>query len=251
MDTMCDYCNYETRKFRVGFGVDLNADVVPFNSWGHSEWTGRWSDKSRHWDENSRRIAGWMDLDDGIFFMQIEDFAKNFENAYLCRILDDVLPNHGIVKGVLSTDLHEGPGSIQNPQVEIGMNLSSAVRMEVLVPRSILKKLAQGLSLVIFKAPVDKWGEPLTKWNSKAVYVSSAKLVKSERVAVIETHLERSSDERYVAVVLLDRQAVLDGLGDNASEKRRSRAMAEVPFTLVFRSDNAFRLQRLDATVTE
>lgn len=249
---MCDYCNYETRKFGAGSGgLFPSAEIVPFNSWGHSEWTGRWCDKSRHWDEKSRQIAGWMDLDDGIFFMQIEDFAKNFENAYLCRILDDVLPNHGIVKGVFSTDLHEGPGSIQNPQVEIGMNLSSVVRLEVLVPRSTLKKLAQGVSLVIFKAPVDKWGERITEWDPNAVCISSAKLVRSKRVAVIETQLERSTDERYVAVVLLDRQPVLDGLGDSASERRRSRAKADVPFTLVLRSDNSFRLQRLDASAAE
>lgn len=50
------------------------------NPWGKGEWTGPWSDKSTLWTDDFKQQAGWVDLDDGVFFMAYEDFRDNFES---------------------------------------------------------------------------------------------------------------------------------------------------------------------------
>ena len=39
------------------------------NPWGMHEWTGDYSDKSPLWTESLKQEVGWIDKDDGIFFM--------------------------------------------------------------------------------------------------------------------------------------------------------------------------------------
>lgn len=47
------------------------------NPWGDGEWTGRWADKSKEWNEFPyvREVLGQTSKDDGAFWMQWEDFC--------------------------------------------------------------------------------------------------------------------------------------------------------------------------------
>ena len=55
---------------------------------GSTEWQGEWSDKSRNWSRPLKSILGWEDKEDGIFFMNEEDYFKVFESSYVCKIVD-------------------------------------------------------------------------------------------------------------------------------------------------------------------
>lgn len=67
------------------------------NPWGdETEWKGPWGDKSKEWTERRKRMAydrmqqrGYqieeIGKNDGIFWMSLPDFFKNFEQLFLCR----------------------------------------------------------------------------------------------------------------------------------------------------------------------
>ena len=52
------------------------------NPWGRDgEWTGDWSDSSNLWNEISedkQKEIGHAKRDDGIFFIPLEDYIKNY-----------------------------------------------------------------------------------------------------------------------------------------------------------------------------
>lgn len=48
------------------------------NPWGDFEWKGDWGDASDCWTDESKRVAGWSNEDDGTFFMSLEDLTKYF-----------------------------------------------------------------------------------------------------------------------------------------------------------------------------
>ena len=54
------------------------------NPWGQHEWCGRFSDKSADWTPALRAELGFVDEEDGTFFMLWEDFIKYFGAVELC-----------------------------------------------------------------------------------------------------------------------------------------------------------------------
>ena len=59
------------------------------NAWGHTEWTGRWSDGSDEWDEHpevAKALRNEVE-DDGVFWMEWTDFLSCW-----CEICINVLP---------------------------------------------------------------------------------------------------------------------------------------------------------------
>lgn len=49
------------------------------NPWGHEKYCGRYSDNSNYWTYSKKRAAGYVDADDGKWFIPLEDFRKAFE----------------------------------------------------------------------------------------------------------------------------------------------------------------------------
>ena len=63
------------------------------NPWGHGEWKGLWSDESIVWDQypSLKADLGLQVANDGIFFMQWEDFEEHFgPNGYVMVCGDDL-----------------------------------------------------------------------------------------------------------------------------------------------------------------
>ena len=59
------------------------------NPWAAGEWTGNWSDKSKLWQEHPGVAAACAynpdaHNDDGMFWMEYEDFCKHFEWIGIC-----------------------------------------------------------------------------------------------------------------------------------------------------------------------
>ncbi|KRX05947.1 hypothetical protein PPERSA_01025 [Pseudocohnilembus persalinus] len=48
------------------------------NPWGTHEWKGEWSDKSEQWTEQTKKAVGLQDIDDGIFWMKLEDYVQEY-----------------------------------------------------------------------------------------------------------------------------------------------------------------------------
>ena len=59
------------------------------NPWATKEWNGDWSDKSSLWDSKTKSQVQYEDKDDGIFFMNDNDFFKYFREVQLCYLLLD------------------------------------------------------------------------------------------------------------------------------------------------------------------
>jgi hypothetical protein len=67
------------------------------NPWGEMEWKGDYSDKSRLWTPELKEKFGWTDIDDGAFWMSIEDFIHYYDITSICYILyDDHVKNFKI-----------------------------------------------------------------------------------------------------------------------------------------------------------
>ncbi|KAJ3443723.1 calpain [Anaeramoeba flamelloides] len=69
--------------------VDNNKLIKLRNPWGDTEWNGDWSDKSSLWTKRMKQKLNWVDEDDGSFWMNYEDFTKNYKNLYVCKIFDE------------------------------------------------------------------------------------------------------------------------------------------------------------------
>ncbi len=64
--------------------------VLLRNPWGDQEWNGDWSDKSSLWTPELRKSAQYSDdKDDGIFYMSLQDFLKNFKYSTICSVKYD------------------------------------------------------------------------------------------------------------------------------------------------------------------
>jgi len=89
------------------------------NPWGHGEWTGQWSDNDPIWNTPGlKEYMGQTDKEDGMFWMDIDDFGKSFTTITYV----DLVPNNFTV---LRADSEWGPTTAggldgtwhQNPQL--------------------------------------------------------------------------------------------------------------------------------------
>ena len=59
------------------------------NPWGRFEWTGDFNDKSPLWTPELKKKLGVQERDDGLFWMRIEDFIKDFGGIGILKIMPD------------------------------------------------------------------------------------------------------------------------------------------------------------------
>ena len=57
------------------------------NPWGEGEWNGKWSDNSPYWTDEYKKYFNFKKSNDGIFWIDISDYIKNFDATYICYIL--------------------------------------------------------------------------------------------------------------------------------------------------------------------
>ena len=57
------------------------------NPWGEGEWKGKWGDNSPYWTEEYKRYFKFQKKNDGIFWIDINDYIDNFDATYICYIL--------------------------------------------------------------------------------------------------------------------------------------------------------------------
>ena len=63
------------------------------NPWGQSEWSGKWNDEDQRWNsvsaDEKRKIGFGGPKNDGIFFMEFEDFVHYFDACQFCYCHDN------------------------------------------------------------------------------------------------------------------------------------------------------------------
>ncbi|XP_013882639.1 calpain-9 [Austrofundulus limnaeus] len=166
------------------------------NPWGQVEWNGPWSDESREWDyidkaEKKRILQN--STDDGEFWMEFEDFKRNYDKVEICNMTPDALSDD--IKHFWDVNVFEGNwirGSTAggcrnfidtfwtNPQYQLklddadGDNMCSVVIAVMQKNRRKLRK--EGLDLetigfAVYEAPdeVDQVGKDFFRYHpSKA-----------------------------------------------------------------------------------
>lgn len=58
------------------------------NPWGKFEWNGDWSDHSVKWTDEAKDLVGFVEDEDGIFWMSFEDWSKYFVDLVVCCTRD-------------------------------------------------------------------------------------------------------------------------------------------------------------------
>ena len=64
------------------------------NPWGSGEWQGDWSDKSELWTPALKKKVGFSDVDDGVFFIELEDYLQHFSWTSVCVENNDAVYAH-------------------------------------------------------------------------------------------------------------------------------------------------------------
>ena len=72
-------------KIRGKSGKKKERVIKLSNPWGKYEWKGRWSEGSNVWTQELKKELSYRDENDGIFWMNIEDFIDNFGQISVCR----------------------------------------------------------------------------------------------------------------------------------------------------------------------
>ncbi len=69
--------------------------VMIRNPWGHGEWNGKWCDHSPAWTPELINYFKMVKKEDGIFWMDINDYKKYFEDTEICYLMfDSVVKNY-------------------------------------------------------------------------------------------------------------------------------------------------------------
>ena len=61
--------------------ADGNKLVKIRNPWGHGEWNGKWCDSDPNWTPALKKKFDIVEADDGIFYMDIHDFVKFYDEV--------------------------------------------------------------------------------------------------------------------------------------------------------------------------
>eukprot|EP01137_Pigoraptor_chileana_P012762 Opistho-2@4440 len=85
------------------------------NPWGEFEWSGDYSDNSRVWTADLKREVGYVNSDDGSFWMAFRDFAEHFENIGVCLPLP-LGYNYASIRGSWTAESTAGGCAIETFQ---------------------------------------------------------------------------------------------------------------------------------------
>ena len=64
------------------------------NPWGSFEWKGDWSDNSPCWTDQAKKQVNLKNVDDGSFWMDLENFVQCFSRIQICKYDDNMIFSH-------------------------------------------------------------------------------------------------------------------------------------------------------------
>ena len=119
------------------------------NPWGHKEWDGDWSDRSKKWTASTRRQVNLQKKNDGTFWIAFADYVKFFYITTICYYNEQIVDNYltdqhdlesyGMCKIIIDRD-HPEPLTIAVDQVNARF-LTGDLNYEYPAIRLVLTKL--------------------------------------------------------------------------------------------------------------
>ena len=76
---------YSINQVKKTSGGDVLVQLR--NPWGGHEWQGAWNDKDPRWTDRLKAEMGQRDVEDGMFWMDVNDFAKSFSSITFCDLV--------------------------------------------------------------------------------------------------------------------------------------------------------------------
>jgi len=109
------------------------------NPWGRGqEWTGAWGDEDPRWARVAARDKedmGYVDEDDGTWWMTLEDFREQFQELSVCRLLRPPVWQHHHVIGKWEGTSAAGTENLHlNPQFQLYLEHDCKVFVELRQP---------------------------------------------------------------------------------------------------------------------
>jgi hypothetical protein len=105
------------------------------NPWGEGEWKGRWSDGAVEWTPEILKKLNYQFGDDGTFWMNWEDFAKEFNRVYIVRLYDELGWQSAAIdsewKGITAGGCVNFPTWKNNPQFALTLSSASNVMISL------------------------------------------------------------------------------------------------------------------------
>ena len=122
------------------------------NTWGRTEWEGRFSDgDAASWTPRLRAKLGYVNADDGAFWMTCDDLGRHFQYIYVCRVLRDAEWCSARYAGRWSKADGTAPSCasefFQNPQLRLTLETAAAEPADVLLVLSQRDAVIPGLDI--------------------------------------------------------------------------------------------------------
>ena len=87
------------------------------------EWSGEWSDDSDQWNTRYKSKLKFEKKNDGVFWMEVDDFIENYSFLYICQVLDKKAGwIEKRVPGAWSGESAEGLPTRNNPKAKLAKN---------------------------------------------------------------------------------------------------------------------------------
>lgn len=87
------YCVIDSQEVMDFYGRTQKIVKIR-NIWGGYEWKGDWSDDSKLWTDDLKQRLKLVRLNDGIFWMSIEDLTNNFDEIGISKVYPNYFHNH-------------------------------------------------------------------------------------------------------------------------------------------------------------
>ena len=107
------------------------------NPWGQGEWKGAWCDSDPRWTPEMMREMGHTSANDGMFWMRIEDFAKEFDSITFADLVPDYF---AVLRAESAWNRHTAgggpnyPGWKNNPQLLMRVYETSQITISLNQP---------------------------------------------------------------------------------------------------------------------
>ena len=82
VDLQKDYGLVEEHCYTVigAYEIEGHKLLKIRNPWGECEWKGKWRDDDPNWTASMKKELNVVEANDGLYFMEIDDFVKHFED---------------------------------------------------------------------------------------------------------------------------------------------------------------------------
>lgn len=194
------------------------------NTWGKSEWSGRWGLNSNVWNNNSRnfkKILDYNQKDDGNFWISYGDFLKYFTSLYVDVVLKDYWHKTG-VGGIWNevSDVDENEFNVDSPS-QISIDPKSMHQWLIKIDRPLALKCTfekVGEKVSCFACLVKNGGKKLGKINQVDFNNYKSKEFKSDESDTDDNNSDEINNEGNDGPNINSNKSEVDSENSNSND---------------------------------